>query len=382
VLAQVQAYLLDHWHSLPMGQPRPRELTISVRATGVGKLCGYLFAAGEAEPRWVVKLPRSPRDNERLAAEYDLVRHVRQQGGEFTRATVPGPLFTATVAGCFVAVERYLHGVQIDGPLARDPAQIDRFLDLAMGWLLRCQKEAGERPRPFGLSEIEEYVTRPVEQLARNAALTAAETAFLDDTVRRARDLAGLPLPLVFEHGDFRPANILLDGSAIQVLDWEFGTARNLPLFDVFSCLARVHDRSLGLDEIDGYLEDYLAAFEAVFFSGGEFASRTATYVTRACRELGVAAEWADVLLAMYLVNEANKYRAFLNRRAQTGYLFLLRSRHTALSPHYGEQLARQKYVWLLGHLALHKDQSVLGLGAHQMHLPEAALSKQEVQVG
>ena len=80
-------------------------------------------------------------------------------------------------------------------------------------------------------------------------------------------------------------------------------------------------------------------------------------------------------------MNEANKYGAFLSRRAQTGYVFLMRSRHTSLSPHFGEQIARQKNVWLLGHLAAHKDRSVLDLGGHQMHLPESALSRQEVQV-
>ncbi len=363
MLPQLRSYLLDNWSELPLAGPRPRDLTFLVQATGVTKLCCFIFADGAAQPRWVAKMARSPRDNALIAGEYRLIQHLRRHGSDFVRESVPGPLLTTHVAGHLVAIEAYLSGRPMDGLLSNSTGQGDqearRHLDMALDWLLRTQQETSiQRGRLTG-QQVQTFLLAPLEQLKATGRLTAAEIAYLDRLAEHVTRLPDCPLPLVFYHGDFRPGNILVESNSMKVIDWEFGAAKALPLMDVFNILTRMHARHRGLEEIDGYLEDYLEAFEALFFEDGPLAELVGRCVDRACRALDIDPAWTGILFSLFLVTEANKYHAFLSRRAARGYLYLLRSRNLRLSGPYADQLARQKNVWLLGHLAQNEERLI-----------------------
>jgi hypothetical protein len=356
VLPQLREVLLSSWPEARLGTPRPRNVELLVRATGVSKVCCYVFPDDASEPHWVAKVPRSPADNAAFVREYALIQSLRLRGGNFLRATVPAPLWMTAVAGHIVAIEPFLRGRAMDEALLEAPGSaspaIRWCLDVALDWLLRSQVALLADPRPLCEVLVNRYLLEPIQQLRTFALLTSGERAFLDVVEDRIGQVARCPLPLVFSHGDFQPANILIDGRVVQVIDWEFGQPRGLPLMDVFGLLARVYARSRGLEEIDGYLDAYIDAFDSGFLEGGQFAELTAECVTRACRVLGVAPQWTALLFVMFLVNEANKYRTFLTRRAERGYVYLLRTRGGQAGISHAQQLARQKHVWLLGHLA------------------------------
>ena len=356
MLPQLRAGLLSRWPESRLGCPRPSELGLLVQGTGVGKLCCYLFPDNASEPRWVAKVPRTPADNARLIRENGLVQFLRERGSNFVRATIPGPLWVTAIAGHYVSIEPYLRGSPIDDLLAKSTGQnqwsIQQCLDTTLEWLLRSQLEIGARPEPLTDAQVRRYLLAPIGELRATARLTLTETAFLERVEARVRELASYPLPLVFHHGDFQPANI-------RVIDWEFGAPLALPLLDAFGLLTRTYASLHALEEIDGFLEDYLRAFEAVFLDGGPFATRSADCVGRACKALEVAPDWVPLLFVLFLVIEANKYHAFLRGRAERGYVYLLRSRDGQTKGAFTEQLARQKYVWLLGYLASQEERLV-----------------------
>jgi hypothetical protein len=276
-------------------------------------------------------------------------------------------MWMTAIAGHVVAIEPYIRGRPMDDLLVQAPDQdrsIRRCLDVALEWLLRSQVELVLSPRTLSEIQVRRYLLGPIRKLRTTARLTPAETAFLDVIEERIRRLASCPLPLVFNHGDFQPANILVEGRATHVIDWEFGEPLALPLMDVFGLLARVYARARGLEEIDSYLEDYIEAFDAAFLDSGRFALLSADSVARACRALQVDPDWTTLLFVLFLVNEANKYYAFLSRRAERGYVYLLRSRGGQTCRPYAEQLARQKHVWLLGHLAHQEERLVFQPGS------------------
>src|ERR1700681_703105 len=105
MLPQLRTYLLDCWSELPLGGPRPQSLEFIVQATGIGKLCCYVFPDDAAAPRLAAELRRSPTENYLLRREYDLISHLRRQGSDYVRETVPGPLMALTVAGHLVVIE-------------------------------------------------------------------------------------------------------------------------------------------------------------------------------------------------------------------------------------------------------------------------------------
>ncbi|MEO8285666.1 MAG: phosphotransferase [Chloroflexota bacterium] len=364
MIPQLRSYLLDNWADLPVGRQhkRPRRLEFLVQATGISKLCCYIFADDEDHPRWVAKMPRTPRDNGILAHEYGVTEHLRTTGNAYVRLTIAAPLFTTTIADHLVGIEPYLAGRPMDGLMStasdQNAPEILKNLEISIDWLLRCQQSTGSKAERPSAAEIENCL-RSISFMKATSRLTASEAAYLDRLSAQFTQLAGVPLPLTFKHGDFQPGNILVDGSAIHVIDWEFGAISQLPLHDVFGFIARTYARYRGLEEMDEQLDEYLADFETVFFEGGSFTGPTLKYVAQACEALGVDRAWVKTLFGLFVVNEANKYNILLSRRAERGYVYLLGTKDGGEQHSYVEQLARQKQVHLLGYLAEHEDRLI-----------------------
>lgn len=355
----LRSFLAENWSALSPDSALPRRLSFLIHATGVSKLVCYVFA-DDASPRWVAKMTRRPCDNPVLESEYRLVQSLRDHGSDFVRATVPAPLITTHLAGHLVGIESYFPGYPMDGLLFNkrtdgEPAY-RKYLDLTVAWLLRSQQETLSLNGRLTQGQIEIYFLSPIRHMKATARLTTREIQYLDQLALRAMALAREPLPLVFCHGDLRPGNVLLEGDSLLVIDWEFGRPLALPLMDVFGLLARTYACLHSLSEIDGYLEDYLQAFEQVFFEPGLFAPVALDYVSRACQALRLDPAWVSVLFAMFLVNEMNCYYSFLTRRAENGCIYLLRRRSGQITDSFSQQLARQKNVWLLGYLADHEE--------------------------
>ena len=165
MIPQLRDYLLENWRSLWPGMSKPRQLDFLVQATGISKVCCYVFVNDEAQPRWVAKMPRSPRDNGVLAHEYSVTRHLREAGSGYVRDTIAGPVLTATISGNLVGIEPYLQGRPMDGlmSVARscDAPEVVDNLDLALDWLLRCQQSTLMQPHRLSEQELETYLSDP-----------------------------------------------------------------------------------------------------------------------------------------------------------------------------------------------------------------------------
>ena len=355
MLPQLRTFLSENWNRLSLPPPRPRNLEFVIQATGVSKLCCYVFGDRSAEPCCVARTMRSPRDNQALAWEYAVIEHLRQHGSEFVRQTVPGPLATIMIAEQLVGIEPFVRGKPMDHQLSAsrrlpDP-MLPEMLDRGVDWWLRSQQETPSHHGPLSREQLNLYFLSPIDRLRSVARVTPVENLYLKDLARRIQNLSEHPLRLGFCHGDFQLGNILIEGKSVQVIDWEFGAITGLPLMDVFTLLTRLYARCHDLEEIDGDLEDYRTAFDVVFLSGGSFSRMAAEVVGQACDVLGIHRQWTAILLPMFVITEATKYYKFLSQRAGRGYVYLLKDRKGRMADSYVDQLSRQKNVWLLGHL-------------------------------
>lgn len=355
----LEDYLLANWSELPGAGPRPAHLSLLGQATGVSKACLFVFAYGETFPRYIAKIPRSPAYNEDLIEEVGTIQDLRESVSQDLRATLPGPMHLAMVSNHWVLVEPVVPGrlmeslIPSNRPLDRE--QTVELMDVAFEWLTKMQLEAPSLQGPIQTQLIVEHFLDPIRIAGSNSELTTDEQKYLDRLLIAARELEGHELPLYLYHGDFGPGNILMDDGRVAVLDWQFSRPLAPPLLDWFGFVFRLYSRSVGLPHIDGSLDEYRSAFDQVFCSRTWFAQMVADYTRAYCHKLKVDLEYVALLFSMFLISSINKFHAFLSKRAERGYLYLLKDA-PGTDGTFHQRLRRQVYVWLLGDLVADPD--------------------------
>ena len=356
LLPELLAYLQDQWTALFPGARRPRSLSYTLQGTGVGKLIVFVLAAGEARPRCILKIPRSRRENDSLAHEHWMISELRRRRGSAGDAELPAPLAAPVVQGWQVVVEKMLPGSLFSSvvpmgehftlPVAR------QHLRQVRQWLVTWQRAAHPETAPLTAGDIKALLVGPIQEVQRTTELRPHELIFLDQLGQRAEGLVGRRLPLGFVHGDLRPGNILCVGERLCVLDWQFAQMRALPLLDWFEFGYRYYCDAASLEEITGDHDAYRATFADVFLGAHPYAKLLAEETAAIAEQLDVPPDLLDLLLAMWLVDNSNKYLRFLSDRAEHGYLYLMQNPPGGPFRGFRQQLRRQVYPCLLGQLA------------------------------
>jgi hypothetical protein len=223
------------------------------------KLLFFIFAGAKETPDSVVKMTRDPTLNPRLEREWHALTLLQERGiGD--EGTVPRPLFFGRHADLAIVGETAVDGVPFlkqtrataDCPYAR--AVVDWFLELA--------RRTAHR-QPTGSPGIAAWLEALLARFAELYRVDSVYGDFLADQVAAiARSETGLPL--VFQHGDPGPWNLMVTREGRPAfLDWEAADPEGVPLWDIFHFL-----RSFGLaisrrmgrsDPIRSFTEQVLA---------------------------------------------------------------------------------------------------------------------------
>lgn len=211
------ATILDH-PALPSSMWRLHPLLL---AHGLDRVVALPFAPGGSEPTAVLKVPRLRSLNGKTEAEQALLNHLRGRLEPGTRGALPVARGLYRAGGLALAVEGYADGC----PLAQRAGSWGRPLDRKIGdlrqaaaWLAAFHRRTEVRRAEWDEREAEEWLGRPLDELRGIEGLEGLESAVR----RRSGELAGAGLPIVCQHRDFTPWNLLCgEGGNLRVIDWE-----------------------------------------------------------------------------------------------------------------------------------------------------------------
>ncbi|MGH3046137.1 MAG: phosphotransferase, partial [Gaiellaceae bacterium] len=282
------------------------------------KVLFFLFPPAGARPHALVKITREPRFNPRLENEWRALTLLHERGLG-TDGTLPRPLFFGVHGGLGVLGESAIEGERFrrrtlgtaDCPQAR--AAVEWLLDLGAATASRAGPDArivaGLRP----LLEQFEEIYRPAGH----------EGDFLRAQVSKlARGLGGLPL--VFQHGDPGPWNVLVTREGRPAfLDWEAAEPEGMPLWDLFHFL---RSYSFMVSRAAG-TRDALASFSEQWLAESPFNRLLVETTRRFCTQTGLAAGLVEPLFYLCWMHRARKEAATLPpSRLQNGrYVNILR---------------------------------------------------------
>ncbi len=226
----------------------------------INKVILYLFAAGEAIPQRIVKLPRTPEAVPALIHEAHILQALHARKSEAATGA-PSVLFLREINGWVALGETTVFGQPLYSVLNSQNAQ-----SLAMkvtDWLASLVVDGPGAPRA-------DWWVRLVEP-----ALNDFELAFgpvLDDFVvpkcRKILDHLG-DLPQAFEHRDCSPWNLLVTSSGgLAVLDWESAEQNGLPAMDLIYFLVYLAFFMDGAMNNENFIESYRRACNPTTLTG------------------------------------------------------------------------------------------------------------------
>jgi aminoglycoside phosphotransferase (APT) family kinase protein len=187
------------------------------------------FARDSREPSVVIKIARSSAYAPNILAEQEVLGRLGSTLPANLRASLPEPLGDARVFGQAASIESYRRGRSIrarsTGPGAsRATRRAD--LERAAGWL-RAFHDATASP-PASLDSGALDLAPLGERFARAFGREEPE-----ERMFRRLDAGVRGLPVVTEHRDFGPWNVLVDRDGnISVIDWEVA-CQGPPLVDL-----------------------------------------------------------------------------------------------------------------------------------------------------
>ena len=173
----------------------------------------------------VVKTPRRPDDDAQLTLEARGLSAVGEGG----------PARPLLVADTTRFGQRWLVQSRVNGvPLTRRHVAQDpeRWSAAVHRWL--SEMPAGEASAPDRDGRSERLI-RPALELLTGWARREPELGVLvADAAAALRVVGPTPIPIVVEHGDFRPPNLIITGpDSIGAVDWELAEPGGLPMHDL-----------------------------------------------------------------------------------------------------------------------------------------------------
>jgi hypothetical protein len=213
---------------------------------------------------------------------------------------VPRLVALESVAGQHLLIETALVGTPLDAASVR--RRPDATCQAVIAWLQAIQPSGGPQS---DASWFDALVRPGLDLLASVLGDSASDRGHLDRLQRLVAPLAGTRLPLVLEHGDLSPPNLMqLADNGLGAVDWELAEPRGLPLHDLVFFLGYAGFALHGAAKSGRYV----AAYDATLF-GPQAWGRV--HLLDYASQLGLARQWLTPLVALCWT----RYLASLVRR-------------------------------------------------------------------
>jgi aminoglycoside phosphotransferase len=252
----------------------------------------------------VVKLPRLAGDNERLDREVSNL-HVANHGRDNDDASIPRVMAYEDYHAHRLLIETAVPGQPMSPAVVRRQPKL--CTEATIEWLLNLELATINRGANHQ-DWFERLVENPLQQFKNMLPGSFKEMRLIEKTLSMANAINDYQMPLVMEHGDFSPPNILRDENGkIGVVDWELAEPQGLPSADLFFFLTYIAFARNGARKN----AEYLKAFQQAFFGSKAWAK---PYIAPHCQRLNLPNE----IIAPLFVLTWGRYVAGLMARLQT----------------------------------------------------------------
>jgi len=239
---------------------------------------------------------------DRLERQHDILTLIQEKGSDQLKSTVPKPVVWEKSGAHWILFLSSLPGVPMN-QFFNSPSNVNkiltRYLPKAMKWLIHLHKEFQQDNQ--SLQSLVNY--------------SEAKDS-LGEIGREARNIT---VPMVLQHGDFQPTNLLVNGQQISVVDWEYSAWPGLSLYDVFYLLVHIFRRSTmkqsrirSLTKTTYRVDDNINLpqtndFKGAFFEENRYSDIFKNTIQDYCFQLDIDPSCAKILFYLFLARYRGK---------------------------------------------------------------------------
>jgi len=273
---------------------------------------GESDAPGLIAKGWPLAAARMRGGKSIYEIEFENLQALQRIGMNEAAANTPDPLGLWRDGDLLVTLQSGLPGQllkNVPGRTLFGADALDATLSAVFDWWEQLQRLFGVQRVRVTEGFYETRILRPVDDFRQRFSLERDEVDFLQRRFLDERRLAGLELPLMAQHGDFCPANMVRQGGRVAVFDWEFPLRHRLPLFDLFHFFGSVRFPFGG----PRGESTHFASFIELFWGEGYFQRALRKRLRAVCAAHGVPSQGVADLFLLALIRIANlKYEALV----------------------------------------------------------------------
>jgi phosphotransferase family enzyme len=211
----------------------------------------FVFGRESSEPLAVIKIPKLASENHATENGHQALTDLKRQPDSLIASSVPQPVCLLNWRGISVAVESVVHGHTLARALDAWRSSLNakvEGLQQAARWLSRFHRASLLTRTTWAAADTARWVIAPTEQYRQMLGQTDGERQLFTAAADYAGSVATLDLPIVRQHRDFRPVNVIRgDRGEISVVDWE-GYRAGPAFCDLFHFVMQWHSGARRLD--------------------------------------------------------------------------------------------------------------------------------------
>lgn len=254
------------------------------------KVLFYIFRNTDSFPVLFAKASDNSEVGQRLMREYKVLSEIHALHNIPIKNTIPKPFCGEKFGNYWMIIESTIKGHPLSNYIRKRTLPFwkktaNNHFNLAANWLVSFHSTTTHRVLQLRAQELKDFFVNLMGDFCRSWGMPYPNSSFILALSNLLDDCQGRTLPLVKDHGDYSPHQILVRNGDIAIIDWELSPFWGLPIIDlvIFSLYYRTMMKGTFVP-VKFTIQD----MESTFFQYNDFSELVAQHMKRYCNSLRI----------------------------------------------------------------------------------------------